>query len=65
MPRIRITLEAEMTREEFQEALGADKQGGNSPFDIYDAIVWEMDYGDEERPSHHNGIAIKCDIKEK
>lgn len=63
MSRIRITLEADDTDvKKFQESLGDDRQGGERPFDLMDAILWEMDYGESStggERSSHNGIKIK------
>lgn len=59
---IRVILEADLEREEFQKSLGTDKLGGVQAFDLMDAIIWEMDYGESSNygePSTHNGISIK------
>lgn len=68
MSKIRITLEADLDRVAFQDALGDDRQGGTSPFDLMDAIIWEMDYGESARggePSSHNGIKIKAEYEDE
>lgn len=65
---IKITLEADLPRQKFQEGLGDDQQGGDQPFDLVDAILWEMDYGESAtggEPSTHNGIKITCDDGEQ
>lgn len=62
--KYRIVLEAEMERDEFQNKLGLDEQGGDEPFDLMDSIIWEMDYGESAtggEPSTHNGIKISVE----
>lgn len=64
---MRIILESDMPYGEFQKALSMfdgfsdfDKSGGD--FNLIDAIIWEMDYGESAKGgklSEHNGIVIR------
>lgn len=63
---MRIILESDMPYGEFQKALSmfdgfsdSDKSGGD--FNLIDAIIWEMDYGESAsggEASKHNNISI-------
>lgn len=51
---IKVTLEYNGTVKEFEDALGADEN-----FDLFDSIVWQLDYGTkEDKVGYHNNIKI-------
>lgn len=52
---IKITMEYNGSLDEFREAIGADDQ-----FDLYDSIMWQLDYGTkDDRVGYHNNIKIE------
>lgn len=54
---VKITLEIDGTIRDFEESLGQDEH-----FDIYDSIVWQLEYGDKkDNVGHHNDIKITVD----
>ena len=52
---IKITMEYNGSLDEFREAMGMDDQ-----FDLYDSIMWQLDYGTkDDRVGYHNHIKIE------
>lgn len=52
---IKITLEYDGSPDEFRDALGIDDQ-----FELYDSIIWQLDYGTkEDRIGYHNNIKFE------
>lgn len=53
--KIKITMEYDGSLGDFEEAMGMDDQ-----FELYDSIIWQLDYGTaEDRVGYHNGIKIE------
>lgn len=52
---IKVVLEYDGSLAEFEEAIGLDDQ-----FELYDSIIWQLDYGTkEDQVGYHNGIKIE------